>query len=126
MAYRLHTKAGQSNYAHIDIILGEWSWNENFALPLSPKYDVVITCYSILLCMDFGNRIVSPECQIHARGVMCVRHVAGKKTRIPRLVQMHSNKMEDIDKATAGDICAVFGVDCASGDSFVTEKEQVG
>ena len=73
-----------------------------------------------------GNQIVALECQIHARGVMCVRHVAGKKTRIPRLVQMHSNKMEDIDKATAGDICAVFGVDCASGDSFVTEKEQVG
>ena len=47
----------------------------------------------------------------------------GKKTRIPRLVQMHSNKMEDVDRASAGDICAVFGVDCASGDSFVLDKE---
>ena len=54
-----------------------------------------------------------------------MENISGKKTRIPRLVQMHSNKMEDLDKATAGDICAVFGVDCASGDSFVLDKDQV-
>jgi len=47
----------------------------------------------------------------------------GKKTRISRLVQMHSNKMEDVNEAYSGDICAVFGVDCASGDSFVLERE---
>jgi len=47
----------------------------------------------------------------------------GKKTRLSRLVQMHSDKMEDVSKVYSGDICAVFGVDCASGDTFVYEKD---
>ena len=48
----------------------------------------------------------------------------GKKARLSRLVQMHSNNMEDVKKVTAGDICAFFGVDCASGDSYVLDKDQ--
>ena len=47
----------------------------------------------------------------------------GKKTRLSRLVQMHADKMEDVNKVYSGDICAVFGVDCASGDSFVSDKD---
>lgn len=41
-----------------------------------------------------------------------------KKVKIPRLVRMHSNEMEEVTEVGAGEICAVFGVECASGDTF--------
>ncbi|KAL9929757.1 mitochondrial translation elongation factor G 1 [Glossina fuscipes fuscipes] len=43
-----------------------------------------------------------------------------KKVRIARLVRLHSNNMEDVNEVYAGDIFALFGVDCASGDTFTT------
>jgi len=42
----------------------------------------------------------------------------GNKVKIPRIVRMHSNEMEDVQEIGAGEICAVFGIDCASGDTF--------
>ena len=41
-----------------------------------------------------------------------------KKFKVGRLIRMHSDSMEDIDAAPCGDIVALFGVDCASGDTF--------
>ncbi|KAG5675868.1 hypothetical protein PVAND_005736 [Polypedilum vanderplanki] len=47
----------------------------------------------------------------------------GKKVRLSRLVRLHSNQMEDVNEVYAGDIFALFGVDCASGDTFVTNTK---
>lgn len=43
---------------------------------------------------------------------------ARKKFKVGRLVRMNSATMEDINEGGPGDIVALFGVDCASGDTF--------
>ena len=50
----------------------------------------------------------------------------GKKERISRLMQMHSNKQNPIDKVEAGDICACVGFkDIKTGDTLTYEKSQI-
>ncbi len=49
-----------------------------------------------------------------------------KKERISRLMQMHSNKQNPIDRVEAGDICAGVGFkDIKTGDTLVDEKNQI-
>jgi len=43
---------------------------------------------------------------------------AGRKFKVGRLVRMHADSMEDINEGSPGDIVALFGIDCASGDTF--------
>ncbi|MEE6501137.1 hypothetical protein FKM82_004080 [Ascaphus truei] len=46
----------------------------------------------------------------------------GKKVRVQRLVRLHADVMKDVDEVYAGDICALFGIDCASGDTFTSKS----
>ena len=52
------------------------------------------------------------------KGEQVINSRTGNKMRIGRMVRMHSKDRENIDVAEAGDIVAMVGVDCASGDTF--------
>ena len=52
--------------------------------------------------------------------------VKGKKERIGRILQMHANKREEIEKVYAGDIAAAVGLkDTTTGDTLCDEKHQI-
>jgi len=59
------------------------------------------------------------------KGDTIVNSRDGRKVKIGRLVRMHSDEMEEIEKAGAGDIVALFGIDCASGDTFTSPDVSV-
>ena len=54
------------------------------------------------------------------KGSVIINSRTGKKTKIGRLVRMHADQMEDIEAVSAGYIGALFGVECASGDTFLS------
>ena len=55
-----------------------------------------------------------------AKGSTIVNVRSGKKVKVGRVVRMHADQMEDIEMISAGYIGALFGIDCASGDTFVS------
>jgi elongation factor G len=59
------------------------------------------------------------------KGDTIVNRRTGRDVRVGRLVRMHANEMEDITESCGGDIVALFGIDCASGDTFTSEKIKV-
>ena len=54
-----------------------------------------------------------------AKGDTILNVRTGKKVKVGRLIRMHADEMEEMDSIRAGYIGALFGIDCASGDTFV-------
>ena len=50
---------------------------------------------------------------------------SGRKERLGRLVRMHADQREEVDEASAGDIVAALGIDCASGDTYAAQPNWV-
>jgi elongation factor G len=57
------------------------------------------------------------------RGGTYINQRTGKSDRFSRIVRMHADKREEIDGASAGDIVAVMGIDCASGDTYTNQAK---
>ncbi|MFO7563494.1 MAG: elongation factor G [Enhygromyxa sp.] len=53
-----------------------------------------------------------------AKGDFIVNQRSKQRSKLKRLVRMHADEMLDIEAAEAGDIVALFGVDCVTGDTF--------
>jgi elongation factor G len=57
------------------------------------------------------------------KGEMLYNQRTGRKDRFSRIVKMHADKREEIDSAEAGDIVAIMGIDCASGETYASEPK---
>jgi elongation factor G len=53
-----------------------------------------------------------------SKGTEITNSRTGKRHKVGRLVRMHADEMEEIDESACGNIVAMFGVDCNSGDTF--------
>jgi len=110
-------------YKNIDIIDGE-----PVKLKMDPERSTRLHFVALAFKLEQGKYGQLTYLRVYqgsvGKGATVWNTRTGKKTRLSRLVVMHADKMEDVDTVFAGDICAVFGVDCASGDSFVMEREQ--
>ncbi|HZL87410.1 MAG TPA: elongation factor G [Pirellulaceae bacterium] len=58
-----------------------------------------------------------------AKGQMYVNQRTGRTDRFSRIVKMHADKREEVDSAEAGDIVAIMGIDCASGDTYAADQK---
>jgi elongation factor G len=57
------------------------------------------------------------------KGQLYYNQRTGRKDRFSRIVKMHADKREEIDSAEAGDIVAIMGIDCASGETYASEPK---
>ncbi len=91
-------------------------------LPLSgKKEDPLVALAFKLEDGQFGQltyiRVYQGELK---KGDTCINVRTGKKIKVGRIVMMHADQMEEVEKIEAGYIGALFGVDCVSGDTFTS------
>ena len=102
---------------------------KNFALDLDKNEEQVeLSCDENKPCVSLGFKLEDGQygqltyVRVYQgclkKGEELYNTRSRKKFKVGRLVRMNSASMEDINEGVPGDIVALFGVDCASGDTF--------
>jgi len=99
--------------------------NEKLALASDPKKPLVSLAFKLQEERYGQLTYVRVYQGTLAKGESIVNARTRRRVKVGRLVRMHSDEMEDIDRCEAGDIVALFGIDCQSGDSFTSEDLEV-
>jgi elongation factor G len=98
--------------------------NEEAVVDLTPDHDKNLVMLAFKL--EDGRYGQLTYCRVYQgtlkKGEFIYNCNNGKKHKVGRLVQMHSDEMNEIDEAGPGDIVALFGIECASGDTFTDGK----
>lgn len=95
----------------------------NEKVELIPDFDKPLVCMAFKITDEqFGQLTYTRIYQgVLNKGDTLFNTRTKKRVRVGRIVRMNSNDRENIDSAGAGDIIAMIGVDCASGDTFVKD-----
>jgi elongation factor G len=101
--------------------------NDEAPLIVEPKPDKPVVALAFKL--EDGRYGQLTYCRVYQgvlkKGTTIVNSRTKKKVKVGRLVRMHSNEMQEIEESSSGDIVALFGVDCASGDTFTADSIQI-
>jgi elongation factor G len=99
----------------------------NAKVDLEPDMDKPLVCMAFKITDEqFGQLTYTRIYQgTLTKGDTLYNTRTKKRVRVGRIVRMNSNDRVNIDSASAGDIIAMIGVDCASGDTFVAEDQNV-
>jgi elongation factor G len=101
--------------------------NEGAEIELKPDFDAPLVAMAFKLVEEaFGQVTYMRIYQGTLRkGTFYYNSRQKKRTRISRILRVHADEKEDIDAATAGDIVAVMGLECATGDTYCAEGTNV-
>jgi elongation factor G len=97
--------------------------NGGAEVPLAPDPDAPLVSMAFKLVEEpFGQvTFVRIYQGTLSKGTFYYNSRQRKRTRISRILRVHADQKEDIDSASAGDIVAVMGIECATGDTYCSE-----